>query len=121
MAEKAAQLIYEKKGEDVLIIDLKDVSVMCDYFVVATGTSKVHNGAIADYVKLTLKNELDMKNISIQGRMDGGWILVDCGDVVIHVLLEDLRAYYNLEGLWNEGTFIQPDFKSDKAPIEEGL
>jgi len=112
LAEKIARLIYEKKGSDILILDIKESSIICDYFVIATGTSRIHNKAISNYVDMELKNEIGPENRRIQGRKEGGWLLLDYGTVIVHIFLDSLRKYYDLEELWKTGKIINLDLNS---------
>jgi len=112
LAFKIAKLINEKKGENILIINMRDVSIICDYFIITNGTSRIHNKAIANYIELTLKNEHEIKQKKIQGKQDGGWLLMDYGGIVIHIFLDNLRDYYNLEELWKDGELIKPEFQT---------
>lgn len=114
MAERIAKLIYDKKGSDIAIVDLQGISILCDYFVIANGTSRPHNRAIANHVNQEVKEEVNQKLKRIQGKTDGGWIAMDFGTVVAHIFLDNLRSYYNLEGLWREAEITHPDF----TPIE---
>ncbi len=90
---------------------MKDVSIICDYFIIANGTSRIHNKAIANYLEMPLKYDYEMDQKKIQGKQDGGWLLIDYGTIVIHIFLDNLRAYYNLEELWKDGEIIKPEFQ----------
>lgn len=110
LALRTAELIYEKKGADIIILDMEEISIICDYFIIASGSSRMHNRAIATHIEETLKGEFKLTRKSVQGKNDGGWILLDFGNVIVHIFLDNLRAYYNLETLWKEARVIQPDF-----------
>ncbi len=114
LAEKMAKLIYEKKGSDIAIVDLQGISILTDFFVIANGTSRPHNRAIANHVNQEVKSEIDQKLKHIQGKTDGGWIVMDYGTVIVHIFLDNLRSYYNLEGLWKEAEITHPEF----IPVE---
>jgi ribosome-associated protein len=113
MAELAAQLAYEKKGSDIIILEMEANSSICDYFVVVSGNSRVHNKSIADNIVETFKQEDKQLHKNVQGRNEGGWILLDFGSVIVHIFLENLRSYYNLEGLWKNAKVIQPEFEAE--------
>jgi ribosome-associated protein len=98
-------VLEEKKGEDVLLMDIREIADFADYFVMCTGTS--------DRMLQGLANDL-MKNIrkekQIHGRVEGaaedGWILIDFGDVIVHLFSPDRRKYYRLEDLWGKGKIL---------------
>lgn len=102
-SEERAKLIAdaaeEKKAEDVLVMDVSAKTIMTDYFVICSGNSKVHLRAIADNI-LEKAKEAGIKNKRVEGYGPGGWVLVDYGDVIVHIMLEEERAYYRLEDLW---------------------
>ena len=94
-----------KKGEDILLLDIKDVASFADYFVLCTGTSDRMLDALADS---TLEGVLNLhrKRGRKQGEAREGWVVVDCGDVVVHLFSPDQRAYYGLEELWQDGKVV---------------
>jgi len=103
LSEKIANLIYDKKGFDVKIIELIDITSVSDYFVICTADSDTQVKAIADYVEKSLK-DLDIKIWHKEGYKAFNWVLLDYVDVVIHIFLTDARQYYNLE---NSGEMLQ--------------
>ncbi|HZV82258.1 MAG TPA: ribosome silencing factor [Geobacteraceae bacterium] len=98
-AVKSAALALDKKAFNVKILDIRKVSTIADYLVLATGTSDKQVIAIADSVKSGLKKY--GKAIDIEGAKEGKWVVIDYGDVIVHVFLEDMRAYYDLDELWS--------------------
>lgn len=101
MAQMAALSADAKKGKEVRILDIRSISSVADYFVICAGSSTTHVRAIADYVEEQLAN----RGLSLhhtEGYQNGRWILLDFGDVVIHVMHEDERQFYNLERLWGD-------------------
>jgi len=98
-AVKSAALALDKKAFNVKILDIRKVSTIADYLVLATGTSDKQVVAIADSVKSGLKKY--GKAIDIEGAKEGKWVVIDYGDVIVHVFLEDMRAYYDLDDLWS--------------------
>jgi ribosome-associated protein len=91
----------ERKAADILSMDLSKLSLICDYFLLLSASNKRHCQAIADYLReeLTKAGETLLR---MEGYAGGGWILLDCGSVVIHVFQEEERRYYNLERLWGD-------------------
>lgn len=94
--------IMEKKGEDIVVIDLHEVSSISDYFVIATGNSNVHLKAIADEVREKLKQEDHTIPLHVEGYEAQKWILLDYIDVVVHLMDPPTREYYSLEKLWDD-------------------
>ena len=96
---------------------MKKMSSVCDWFVIASGTSTPHVRAIADNIIKVLK-EKRLNPWHVEGRREASWILVDYGDVVCHVFLEDTRSYYNLEKLWSSAPMerYKESVKKKKAP-----
>jgi len=95
---KCAALALDKKAYNVKILDIRGISTIADYLVLATGTSDKQVIAIADSIRTGLKKY--GKAIDVEGAKEGKWIVIDYGDVIVHVFLEDLRSYYNLDELW---------------------
>lgn len=98
-AVKSAALALDKKAFNVRILNIQGISTIADYLVIATGTSDKQVQAIADSVKSGLKKF--GKAIDIEGAKEGKWIVIDYGDVIVHVFVEELRRYYNLDELWS--------------------
>lgn len=91
-----------KKALDITVIEIKDLTIIADYFVVASGTSNTHVKTLTDEVEFNLK-QIDDAQIRIEGHNNSDWILIDCNDIVVHVFRNDIREYYSLERLWNDG------------------
>ena len=98
-AIKSAALALEKKAFNVRILDIRGISTIADYLVIATGTSDKQVQAIAESIRSGLK--MYGKAIDIEGKKEGKWIVIDYGDVIVHIFIEDLRSYYNLDELWS--------------------
>lgn len=98
-------VLVDKKGEDILLLDIQELTVIADYFVICTGTSFRMVRALAEAV-----NEHLRENFRIKSRVDGeaqtGWLLGDYGDVVLHIFSPEQRDYYKLEEFWSEGKVI---------------
>ncbi|MDD2417597.1 MAG: ribosome silencing factor [Oscillospiraceae bacterium] len=90
------------KAEDIQIIGIRDLTVIADYFVIATGTSSTQVKALADYVEDELK-EKEIMPQRVEGYPSASWILIDYGSVIVHVFFAETRAFYNLERLWKDG------------------
>jgi ribosome-associated protein len=103
------------KAHDILAIDVRKVTSMCDWIVVATAESARQTKALARHVRDALK-EAGATIIGTEGEDSGEWILVDAGDIVAHVMQPAVREYYNLEELWGEGKFDK--VVNSSAPVE---
>ena len=86
-------------AQDIVTIDLQGKSALADHMVVATGRSQRHVGALADHLLRKLK-EAGQKNIRTEGQATGDWVLVDAGDVVVHIFRAEVREFYGLEKMW---------------------
>ncbi|MGI6130086.1 MAG: ribosome silencing factor [bacterium] len=101
IAQRAAEAAVEKKGQDVVILDISPVSLIADYFVIASASNKMQMVAIADNVEEQLA-ELGEVMLHREGRGEASWILLDYGAVVVHIFREDARQFYALERLWGD-------------------
>ncbi len=100
MSVMAAVAADDRKAEDIMVIAVGEVSVLADYFVIATGRSKAQVRAIANGIKIKISEELHREPIRMAGESDAGWILQDYGDVIIHVMMPTEREFYGLEAFW---------------------
>jgi ribosome-associated protein len=101
----AARSASEKKGEDIVIYDLRGISDVSDYFVVVTAQSKLQVRAIVSGIERGLK-DLSVRPLGVEGSSGGQWVLIDYADTVIHVFSPALREYYALEALWGDAPKI---------------
>jgi ribosome-associated protein len=101
MALALATAINDKKGEEVRVLDLHGVCGFADYFVLATGGSDRHVRALAD-AAIDAAARGGAKALGVEGKSVGRWVLVDLGDIVVHVFSEDAREYFGLERLWGD-------------------
>jgi ribosome-associated protein len=116
-AKKILQVIQDTledaKAKDVIMLDVSKISDFTDCMVVASGTSNRHVTSVADKVVDKLR-ELGLRPIGMEGLKTGDWALVDFGDVVVHVMREQIRDFYNLEKLWSDAKGLE--IKKPKAP-----
>ena len=96
----AARVAEANRGRDISIIDLQKLTQVFDYFVLVTGTSRRQLHAIAEEIDRVLQKEYGDKRLGMEGFADSHWILLDFGDVVVHLFDEETRNYYDLEQLW---------------------
>ena len=101
MAQIACKAIDDKKGQDIKVIDIHNVSVIADYFVIASGTNSNQVQAIVDNVEEQL-GRAGFEAKQIEGNRNSSWILMDYGDVVINLMVESMREKYNLEKIWSD-------------------
>lgn len=109
VSKKAAEILDNKKGIDIKVVYIKDVSILSDYLVIATGTSSTHVKSLAEEVEFQLK-KLGIVPTHIEGHRSNSWILIDYGNVIVHVFSEDTRKFYDLERLWKDGKEIELNF-----------
>lgn len=105
MARLAYKALDEKKGKDIKVIDIHGVSVIADYFVIASGANQNQVQAMVDNVDETL-GRAGYEAKSIEGSKNSSWILMDYGDVIVHVFDEENRLFYDLERIWRDGKEI---------------
>jgi len=105
LAHKTAEAASGKKAVDVRILDLRGLTSIADFFVICSGTSSTHVDAIADGIEQTLKRDGRYPS-HVEGKAESTWILMDYGDVVVHIFEEQTRAFYALERLWNDAKGI---------------
>lgn len=98
----AAGHALEKKGLDLKLLEIRELSSLTDYLMIVTGRSDRQVQAIAEAIRLGLKKEHAMLPLAVEGMEEGRWVLLDYGDVMIHVFQESVRHFYDLEGLWSE-------------------
>ncbi len=99
LARRIADLVVEKKGTDVVILDVRGKTSYADYFVIASGESDRQVSAMAENVVTKLKEE-GSRPVGTEGEETGNWVLLDYGEVVAHRFFTEVRAFYDLEGLW---------------------
>ena len=100
-AQRAAEAALEKKAENLVLVDLRDKATYADFLVICSGTNERQLEAVADAVEGSL-HEAGQRLIGSEGARGGRWVLLDFGDVVVHVFHQEERAYYDLEGLWSD-------------------
>lgn len=95
-----SKIIDDAKGKDIQVINVRDISDVTDYIVIASGTSNRHVSSVADRIIGTMRDEHNIKPLGSEGKQGGEWVLVDYGDVVVHIMHPETRAFYQLEKLW---------------------
>ena len=106
MARLAIQALEDKKAEDIKVIDISEVSVIADYFIIANGTNRSQIQAMSDNVEETLgRAGYPLKQI--EGYQNANWVLLDFNDVIIHIFDKENRLFYDLERIWRDGKRIE--------------
>ena len=107
LKQRIIDALEDIKGKHIVSLDVRNLSGITDYLVIATGTSHRQVKALADNVVEELKKE-DVRPLGIEGETVADWVLIDYGDVVVHVMMPETRAFYDLERLWSEGDHVAP-------------
>jgi ribosome-associated protein len=105
-AREIVHAVEDKKAENILLLDLRPDSVIADFFVICTGNSDRQIKALADNVREIIKERYNVLPVGTEGRGESGWVLMDYGDVVLHIFGARERQYYNLEGLWRTANVL---------------
>ncbi|MFV1978713.1 MAG: ribosome silencing factor [Myxococcota bacterium] len=96
----------DRKADDVVGLDVRTISSFADTFIIATGTSDRHVRSVADSIEAALKAHGDPP-IGIEGHDEGRWVLIDCGDTIVHVFQQEIRDHYDLERLWSDAPALE--------------
>ena len=104
-----------RKGEKIVLLDVQKLSSVTDYFVIVTGTSEPHLRAILEEITEKLRDEHDIRPHAIDGALQTGWVVIDYFDVMVHIQLVEVRAKYDLEGLWADATRVRASKKKAAA------
>ena len=102
----AAELAAEKKAEDLTLLEVSKVSIIADYFLIATGRTRAQVHAICDYLLEKFK-ERNRPLLGLEGYQEGWWVVLDYGDLVIHLFQPEAREFYNLERLWRRAPLVE--------------
>lgn len=103
--ETAVKALDSKRAENIQVIGIRDLTVIADYFIIANGTSTTQTKALADEVEYQLK-ENGRLPLRTEGYQGANWIVLDYGDIVVHVFYKETRQFYNLERLWSDGESV---------------
>ena len=106
------ELADNRKAEDIVILDVRKLSSVTDFFVVASGTSEPHLRAIMDEVTDKLRADHNLRPRAVDGTLHTAWVVLDYFDVIVHIMRTDVRERYNLEGLWGDAPLVKPAKKS---------
>lgn len=116
------EALDDGKGQDVLALDVAHLTTIADHMIIATGTSARHVKALAQRV-LDAAREQGIRPLGVEGREDAQWVLLDLGAVIVHVMQESARSYYDLERLWQDVPVPEPSATgvSNVVPLSEAV
>jgi ribosome-associated protein len=97
--------LEDKKGENIILLDIQGHAIFADYFVICTGTSDRMLQALAEIIDEEVKKTYKL-DVRLEGYSQDGWVLVDCGDVIVHLFSQERRDFYRLEELWSQGKVL---------------
>ena len=97
-----------KKAENIVILDVRKISSVTDFFVIASGTSEPHLRAIVEEITGRVRDEAGQRPRAVDGTVHGAWVVLDYFDVIVHVMRQDVRERYDLEGLWGDAAPVKP-------------
>src|SRR5438270_7869734 len=109
------ELADNKKAEDIVILDVRELSSVTDYFVIASGTSEPHLRAIVEEITDKLREEHNVRPRAMDGTFQTAWVVIDYFDVIVHVMRQDLRDRYDLETLWGDAPRVRTRKKAPSA------
>ncbi|MCX8090160.1 MAG: ribosome silencing factor [Verrucomicrobiae bacterium] len=101
------RLADQKKAENLVVLDVRKLSSITDYFVIASGTSEPHLRAILEEITERLREDYGVRPRAVDGTVQGAWVVLDFFDVIVHVMRADVRARYDLEGLWGDAPRVR--------------
>ena len=109
LAKIAYAALEEKKANDIKIIDISNVSVLADYFIIASGSNRNQVQAMVDSVQEDLYKQAGVEAKQIEGYQSANWILLDYADIIVHVFDEENRLFYDLESIWRDGKIVEAE------------
>jgi ribosome-associated protein len=124
-SKKLAQLCRDfadnKKAENIVILDVRDLSTVTDYFVIASGTSEPHLRAIVDEITDQLRQEHGVRPRAVDGKVQGAWVVLDFFDVIVHLMRPEARERYDLESLWGDAARLKTRAVKTRKKTVKGL
>ena len=99
-AKLAGQICADNRGRDIVILDMRELSTAFDYFVIASGSSRRQLHAMSEEIDRVFEKEMNDKRLGIEGYQESRWILLDYGDIVVHLFVDEAREHFRLEELW---------------------
>jgi ribosome-associated protein len=115
LAKLVAELAKNKKAENVVILDLRKVCNFCDYFVIMTGSAEIHVKSLTEYIVTEIEKQYDVVPHHTEGGEYNPWVVIDYINVVVHIMLSEVREFYALEKIWAKGKKVSYERKSKKS------
>lgn len=106
LARHIVDVVEDRKAEQITLLDLRPETIIADFFVIANGNSERQLRALMDYVRTDIKEKHGKIPFSMAGKPNSGWIVLDYGDVVVHLFAEETRDYYDIESLWSHAANV---------------
>ena len=103
LAQAICLALSAKKAKDIATVYVREKSSLCDYFVIASGTSSTQVRAMGEYVEAQMEKQFSLSPVREEGMRDGRWSVLDYGDVIVHIMQDETRLFYHLERLWADG------------------
>lgn len=115
LALRIAQVLFDRKAQEILVLSVRHLTVLTDYLVIANGSTVLQTKALKEHVDAAL-SQLGIQPRRLEGQAEGRWIVMDYGSVIVHIFHPEDRAFYRLERLWQDGQNRQPlPFEEDAA------
>ena len=106
------ELADSKKAENIVVLDVREISSITDYFVIASGTSEPHLRAISDEIMDRLRESHGVRPRAVDGTLQTAWLVLDYFDVIVHIMRNEIREHYDLESLWGDAPRVKPRRKA---------
>ena len=103
LAQAICLALSAKKAKDIATVYVREKSSLCDYFVIASGTSSTQVRAMGEYVEEQMEKQFSLSPVREEGMRDGRWSVLDYGDVIVHIMQDETRLFYHLERIWGDG------------------
>ena len=117
----AARTAADNRGQDIVVLDLRELTSIFDYFVVVTGSSRRQLHAISEEIDAALERGMGDRRLGIEGYEESRWILLDYGDVVVHLFEPETREYYQIEDLWGHAKRVDLEKLDGKTPLRKAV
>ena len=119
LAQAICLALSAKKAKDIATVYVREKSSLCDYFVIASGTSSTQVRAMGEYVEEQMEKQFSLSPVREEGMRDGRWSVLDYGDVIVHIMQDETRLFYHLERLWADGGNLEKyeDYARDTAVV----
>lgn len=113
--QQIAQAIFDKKGFNIIALDVRGVSTITEYLIIAEGTVERHTMALAGQVRDCVEKIANLEIFHTEGEAQGDWIVMDLGEIMVHLFIPELREKYRLEELWKEGKVLQLNLNKERV------